>query len=147
MNEFAIYIRDINKLALIDVTAIYSRLSRDDSTSSGSIRKELDKRYMHPTGAAHPAMYLAMVWHNSLFVSWVGTRRHPEKFKGADVMAQTVECFTDPELRRRGYAQLGLQSLITAGIIDRKQPVAVYKPSVIALAKNCGCNIVLYCDP
>jgi hypothetical protein len=146
MNEFEIRIRDINKLAVTDVTAIYTRLSWPNSGSDSSIQKELEKRYLSPTPGPHPEMAIALVWHNSLLVAWVGTRLWPERFKGEKIMAQTVECFTDPELRNRGYAQLGLQALITGGFIDRELPVSVYANAVIKLARRCGCKIVIYCD-
>lgn len=147
MNEFVIKIRDINKLGLIDVTAIYSRLSWPDSDSPSSIQKELAKRYLTPEPGPHPEMAIALVWHNSMLVAWVGTRPWPERFKGEKIMAQTIECFTEPELRQRGYAMLGLQALLTAGFIDREKPVAVYAKPVIKIAERCGCKIVLLCDP
>jgi hypothetical protein len=147
MNEFVIKIRDINKLTLIDATAIYSRLSWPDSGSDSSIRKELEKRYLTPVPGPHPEMAIALIWHNSLLVAWVGTRLWPERFKGVPITAQTVECFTDPELRKRGYAFLGLQALITAGFLDREKPVSVYHKNVVQLAKRCGCKIVLLCEP
>jgi hypothetical protein len=147
MNEFEIKIRDINKLGLIDVTAIYSRLSWPDSGSSSSIQKELDKRYLHPKPGPHPSMDIAFIWHNSLLVAWVGTRLWPERHNGEKIMAQTVECFTDPALRGRGYALLGLQALITAGFIDREKPVSVYAENVVRLAERAECKIILLCDP
>ena len=147
MNEFLIKIRDINKLNLLDVTAIYSRLSWPDSCSSSSIQKELAKRYLTPEPGPHPEMAIALIWNNSLLVAWVGTRAWPERFKGEKTTAQTIECFTDPELRQRGYAMLGLQALITAGFIDREKPVAAYAKNVVGLAKCCGCKTVLLCEP
>lgn len=147
MNEIEIKIRDINKLALTDITAIYSRLSWSNSGSSSSIQRELDKRYLHPVPGPHPEMDIAFIWHNSMMVAWVGTRLWPERHNGEKIMAQTIECFTDPELRCRGYALLGLQALITAGFIDREKPVSVYAENVVRLAERVGCKVVLLCDP
>jgi hypothetical protein len=147
MNEFVIKIRDINRLTLIDATAIYSRLSWPDSGSDSSIRKEIEKRYLVPKPGPHPEMAIALIWHNDMLVTWVGTRLWPERFKGEPITAQTVECFTDAELRKRGYALLGLQALITAGFLDREKPVSVYHKNVVQLAKRCGCKIVLLCEP
>ena len=147
MNEFVIKIRDINKLSLLDVTAIYSRLSWPNSGSSSSIQKELAKRYLTPEPGPHPEMAIALIWHNSMLVAWVGSRPWPERFKGETITAQTIECFTDSELRQRGYAMLGLQALITAGFVDREKPVAVYAKPVIKVAERCGCKIVLLCEP
>jgi hypothetical protein len=147
MQQFDIRIKDINELGLIDVTAIYTRLSWPNSGSDSSIQKELDKRYMEPVIGPHPKMTMALIWANNLFVAWVGTRLWPEKFKGEPIMAQTIECFTDPECRRHGFARLGLQALITAGCLDKNKPVAVYSPEVVRVAEQCGCKIVLLCEP
>lgn len=144
--NFEIRIKDINKLALTEITAIYSRLSWPNSGSDSSIRKELEKRYIHPTPGPHPSMMLAMVWENGVFASWVGTRPWPEKFKGNPVTAQTVECFTAEEYRRKGLARLGLQALISADLLDRERIVSVYSPEVVRLAEKCGCKTVIYCE-
>ncbi len=146
MNEFVVQIKSINKLALTDVTAIYSRLSHNDSGSNSSIQKELDRRYIKPEDGPHPDMSLAMVWYNDELLGWVGTRPWPEKFKGNRVVAQTIECFVDPDWRRRGIARLGLQALISAGYINKKEPVSVYAAEVVELARQCGCRIVLLCE-
>lgn len=145
--EFRIFIKDINKLGVIDVSAIYTRLSWQDSQSDSSIAKELEKRYVTPTPGPHPEMALALIWWNNVLTGWVGTRPWPEKFKGETITAQTVECFVDPEYRRRGFASLGLQALITAGAINRDNPVSVYAPAAVNVAKQCGCNTVLLCEP
>lgn len=144
--NFEIRIKDINRLALTDVTAIYSRLSHKDSGSDSSIQPELEKRYIHPTPGPHPTMWLAMVWENGAFLSWVATRPWPEKFKGEPVTAQTIECFTDPARRRRGLARLGLQALISAGLLDQNKIVSVYSPSAVQLARSCGCKTVILCE-
>ncbi len=145
--EFRIFIKDINKLGVIDVSAIYTRLSWPDSQSDSSIAKELERRYVTPTPGPHPEMALALIWWNNVLTGWVGTRPWPEKFKGETITAQTVECFVDPEYRRRGFASLGLQALITAGAINRDNPVSVYAASAVNVAKQCGCKTVLLCEP
>lgn len=144
--DFVIKIKDINKLGLVDVTAIYSRLSWPDSGSDSSIQKELDKRYLNPTPGPHPEMALALVWLDDTLVGWVGSRPWPEKFKGRPITAQTLECFVDPEYRRRGIAKLGLLALISAGAINKDEIVSVYSPEVVHLAQQCGCKVVIYCE-
>lgn len=144
--NFEIRIKDINHLSLTDVTAIYNRLSHADSGSDSSLQPELEKRYIHPKPGPHPSMMLAMVWDNGTFASWVGTRPWPEKFKGEPVTAQTIECFTDPDYRRRGLATMGLQALISAGLLDRNEIVAVYSAAALHLARQCGCKQVILCD-
>lgn len=144
--NICIRIKDINELGLIDVTAIMTRLSWPDSGSASSIQKELDKRYFNSQPGPHPEMAIALVWIDETLAGWVGSRPWPEKFKGEPVMAQTIECFVDPEYRRRGIATLGLQSLIAGGWLKKNQLVSVYAPEVIGLARQCGCQIVLFCD-
>lgn len=144
--DITIKIKDINRLGLVDVTAIMTRLSWPDSGSDSSIQKELDKRYLNIQPGPHPEMAMALVWVDDVLAGWVGSRPWPEKFKGRPVTAQTVECFVDPEYRRRGIAKLGLQALITAGFVKRDQIVSVYSPDVIKLARQCGCKIVIYCE-
>lgn len=146
MNEFSIRIKSINKLSPIDVATICTRLSWPDSGSDSSIQKELDKRYLNPKPGPHPDMSIAMIWLNDILVGWVGTRLWPEKFKGDPVTAQTVECFVDPAYRRKGLARIGLQALISADYLNRKQPVSVYAPEVVELARSCGCRVVLFCE-
>lgn len=142
MAAFNIYIRSINKLALTDVTAIYSRLGWEN----GNIRHELRTRYIEPIVGPHSEMFLALVWYNDELVSWVGTRQYPERFKGVLALRQTIECFTDPALRGRGFAQVGLSALIAAGLLNRNDVVAVYSREAIKLAERCGCRIVVFCD-
>lgn len=144
--DIRIRLKDINELGAIEVAAIMTRLSWSDSGSDSSIQKELDKRYLNVEPGPHPKMALAMIWCNEMFVAWVGTRLWPEKFKGEPILAQTVECFTDPDARRHGYARLGLQALISAGFLDRDKPVSVYAPEVIGVARSCGCKTVILCD-
>lgn len=145
--DITIKIKDINQLGLVDVTAIMTRLSWPDSGSDSSIQKELSKRYLHVNHEQpHPEMALALIWIDDTLAGWVGSRPWPEKFKGRPVTAQTVECFVDPEYRRRGIAKLGLQALITAGFVKRDQIVSVYSPDVIKLAEQCGCKVVIYCE-
>lgn len=146
MNSFTLQIKSINKLAVTDVTAIYSRLSHSDSGSDSSIQKELEKRYMNPQPGPHPDMSLALVWFNEELVGWVGTRLWPEKFKGKKVIAQTLECFVDPVWRRKGIARLGVGALISAGYLDKARIVSVYAPEVVHLARQCGCATVLFCE-
>lgn len=144
--QFVIKIKDINKLAPLEVVGIYTRLSWPDSGSTSSIQKELHKRYMDVEHVRHPEMAIALIWVDSVLAGWVGTRPWPEKFKGNPVTAQTVECFVAPEFRRRGLAKLGLQALITGGKINRNDFVAVYAPEVVPIAEQCGCRIVLFCE-
>lgn len=139
MNNFEITIKDINALSATEVAAIHTRLS----SPGRNMRSELEKRYITPQPGDHETIMIAAVLFNSLFVSWVGTRAVIADIAGASVAAQSVECFTDSELRQRGFALLGLQALISAGFIDRDKPVVVYREAAIRLADRCGCKIVI----
>jgi GNAT superfamily N-acetyltransferase len=145
--EIVIKIKDINALSLVDVTAIMVRLSWPDSGSASSIQRELEKRYLKKEPGPHPEMAMAFVWVNDTLAGWIGTRPWPEKFKGDPIIAQTIECFVDPEYRRRGIATMGLQALISAGRLDKDKFVAVYAAEAMKLAQRCGCKIVLLCEP
>lgn len=144
--EFVIKIKDINRLGLVDVAAIMTRLSWPNSGSDSSIQKELDKRYLNIQPGPHPEMAIALIWVDETLAGWVGSRPWLEKFKGREVTAQTVECFVDPAYRRKGIAKLGLLTLISAGFVDKNEIVSVYAPEAVHLAKQCGCNIVIYCE-
>lgn len=141
--NFSITIKTIAELTHAEVLEIYHRLS----APGRNMRHELRKRHVHPEPGPHEQITLALVHQNGFFVAWVGTRAYTEKFKGRPIAVQTVECFTDTELRRRGLAQLGLQSLISAGLIDRAKPVAVYRQPAVKLAERCGCQTVILCEP
>ena len=142
--DITIKIKDINVLNTAEVAFIYDRLSRSDSPSNSSIRKELDKRYINIQEKKHPEMAIALVRFNDVLVGWVGSRPWLEEFKGETIITQTVECFVDPKFRRKGVVKLGLQSLITTGKIDKTKVISVYAPEVVDLAKQCGCNAVTY---
>lgn len=144
--DISIKIKDINRLGLVDVTAIMTRLSWPDSGSDSSIQKELDKRYLNVRPGPHPEMAIALIWVDETLAGWVGSRPWPEKFKGRPVTAQTVECFVDPEYRRRGIAKLGLLALIADNKIDKTKIVSVYASNVVRLAQQCGCTFVIYCE-
>lgn len=141
--NYRIQIKDINALEYAEVKHMHGYLSRPGR----NMRFELEKRYICPEPGPHPNMSLALIWHNSFFVAWVGTRPFKEKFKGNTIDVQTIECFTDPELRRHGLAQLGVQALITAGVLKRDNPISVYNPAVVKIAERCGCTTVLLCEP
>jgi len=144
--RLVVQIKDINALSPIEVVGISTRLSWADSLSASSIRKELRKRYIDVVPGPHPKMDIATIWVDDVLAGWVGTRPWPEKFKGSRIIAQTVECFVDPEFRRRGLAKIGLQALIAARKIHRKKFVAVYAPEVVRLAEQCGCLTVILCE-
>ena len=145
--EFNITIKDINRLAVDEVSAILLRLSWPDSESNSSIQRELKKRYVDPVAGQQPSMMLALIRLNGELVGWVGTRPWPEKLNDQPIMVQTIECFVDEKRRRGGIARLGLQALISAGFINRTRPVGVYAPAVVGLAKACDCEIVVEGDP
>lgn len=144
--QFAIKIKDINKLAPLEVVGIYTRLSWPDSGSASSIQKELHKRYMDVEHVKHPEMAIALIWLDSVLAGWVGTRPWPEKFKGDVVTAQTIECFVAPEFRRRRLATIGVHALIAARKINCDDFVSVYASEMVPLATNCGCKTVLLCE-
>jgi len=144
MTAFDIKIVSINELNADVVSTIYERLCwRDYKSGIGSMREELLNRYIAPDGVERGDMFIALICYNSLLVGWVGTRQWVEIMDGQPASVQTLECFTDPELRRRGLAQLGAQALVVAGVLKRDAPVAAYHPNAAQIAKNIGCNNVI----
>lgn len=141
--DFYVRVKNINALAIVDVTAMYSRLSNPGR----NMRKELEMRYLSPQPGPHESIELALVWFGETFVAWVGTRAVTARLSGRTVDAQSIECFTDHDHRKRGFAAMGLQALISAGLIDRSKPVAVYRRSAFKVAERCGCKIIILCDP
>jgi hypothetical protein len=146
MSSFVINIRDICALTPAEVREIRQRLSWSQANSGcDSMRPEIDRRHMPGCAGQHPPITMAAIYYNNYFAAWVATRHWIEKFKGRPTPVQTIECFTDPELRRHGFAQLGLQALISAGYIDRIKPVAVYHDFVVKIAQRCCCKCVILC--
>jgi hypothetical protein len=145
MCTFEIKIVDINALPEDVVKEIYERLCwREYEPGCGSMREELTRRYIDKEPGPHKSMALALIRHNSFLAAWVGTRIWTEVYNGVPTDMQTIECFTDIELRRRGLAQLGAQALVAAGVLNRAKAVAVYHPNAAEIADNIGCvEIVL----
>jgi hypothetical protein len=147
MRDFVVHIRDIVELKPAEVKDICDRLSWPlKEALHDSMQPEVIRRHVKPEKGPHPPMTMALVYCNGYFVAWVATRPFFEKFKGELTAVQTIECFTDAELRQRGLAQMGLYALISAGHIDRDKPVSVYHPSVVKMAERCGCKCVILCN-
>lgn len=139
--DFHISLKDINTLSPTEVDDMYTRLS----VPGRNMRKELTKRYIECWPGEHEEMMMALIYYNGLFVAWVGSRPFKEKFKGRLIDVQTIECFTAPEVRRRGFLRLGLQALLSAGVINPNKIVSVYARSVVKTAESCGCKTVVLC--
>lgn len=147
MSGFEISIRDINNLTPAEVREIRQRLSWSLADAlPDSMQPEINRRHGAGITGPHPPIVMAVVYYNGYFVAWVATRPWFEKFKGELIPVQTIECFTDPELRQRGFAQLGLQALLSSGHINRKNPVAVYHKSVVKIAERSGCSCIILCN-
>ncbi len=51
---------------------------------------------------------------------------------------QTLEAFTATEWRRRGLARAGAMLMLATWNLDRREPVAVFSPDCVPLAKGLG---------
>lgn len=51
---------------------------------------------------------------------------------------QTLECFTNPDYRRRGLARAAATLLLANGILDASLPIAVFSPECLRLAASIG---------
>lgn len=147
MCDIDIRIRDLSKLKPAEVSDICERLSWPlEDALPDSMRPEIIRRHIEPEPGPHTPITMALVYHNNYLVAWVATRPFHEKFKGEIIAVQTIECFTDRELRQRGFAQIGLNALISAGQIARDKPVSVYHASVVKIAERCGFKCVILCN-
>jgi hypothetical protein len=147
MCDIAIRIRDIGELTKAEVRDICDRLSWPlEHALPDSMQPEVIRRHVSPEPGPHASITMALVYHNNYLVAWAATRPFFEKFKGDLIAVQTIECFTDRELRNRGFAQIGLNALISAGQIARNKPVSVYHASVVKIAERCGCKCVILCN-
>ena len=147
MCDIAVRIRDLSELKPAEVRDICERLSWPlEDALPDSMQPEVIRRHVSPEPGPHAPITMALVYHNNYLVAWVATRPFREKFKGEMIDVQTIECFTDRELRHRGFAQIGLNVLISAGQIARNKPVSVYHASVVKIAERCGCKCVILCN-
>lgn len=55
---------------------------------------------------------------------------------------QTLEGFTSPHCRRRGFATAAASLLIAGGYIDRLKTLAVFSPQCVPIATALGCRDV-----
>jgi hypothetical protein len=51
---------------------------------------------------------------------------------------QTLEAFVAPERRRRGLVKLGAHMLLAAGHLVKTEPIAVFSPDCVPLARSLG---------
>lgn len=71
-----------------------------------------------------------VVFSNEVPIAWVATHEWRD--------LQTLEAFTHPEWRRRGLARAGALMLLATWNLDRREPVAVFSPDCMPLAKSLG---------
>jgi len=55
---------------------------------------------------------------------------------------QTLEGFTRPEARRRGFARLAAAVLVADGRVDPHRETAVFSPDCIGISQHVGCKKV-----
>lgn len=71
-----------------------------------------------------------VVFYDSEPIGWVGTHVWRS--------LQTIEAFVHPGHRRRGFARIGVLTLIATGYLDRTKAVAVFSPECVTLARSLG---------
>ena len=73
---------------------------------------------------------------DALPVSWVATH----VWRGI----QTIEGYTAPDWRRRGIARIGVLMLVSAGHLNKREPLAVFAPECVDLAYGVGFDDVRF---
>jgi hypothetical protein len=117
----------VGAMSELDARAISATLTRAGS--------EFQFEVMNREGSRTP---IAIVRDGSgIVVAWAATHQ----WSGM----QTVECFTHPEQRGRGYCRAAVSLLLATGALDREQPVAVFSPVAVGIASQAGfADIRLY---
>ncbi len=101
-----------------DAAEIVENLTRDGS--------EFQQEVQNRGGSSTP---IAIIRSGEI-LSWVATH----KWRGI----QTIEGFTRKEARRRGLARCGASLLVSCGALSHAEPVAVFSPLCIAIARCVG---------
>jgi hypothetical protein len=73
---------------------------------------------------------VSIVHHNWQPAAWAATHRWRDM--------QTLEGFTHYRYRRRGLQRFAASGLIAAGLLDIRQPVAVFSPDCVGLTRSLG---------
>jgi hypothetical protein len=67
---------------------------------------------------------------NGRFVAWASVRKWKE-FK-------TIEAFTLPSCRRRGFSVEAIKAVTTTPVFESKEPIAIFSPSLIGACIQSG---------
>ena len=73
---------------------------------------------------------IAVIYDGIHPVAWAATHR----WRGL----QTIEGFTRETFRRRGLQRFAASGLLAAGILDPREPVAVFAPPCVKLTRSLG---------
>jgi hypothetical protein len=73
---------------------------------------------------------IAVVTTHGAVLSWVRSDHWDGK--------QTLECYTLPAVRRKGYALLAARALVAGTFADLDEPVAVFSDEAVGLARRVG---------
>jgi hypothetical protein len=89
---------------------------------------------------------IALVVEHGEIVSWTRSEMWTDRNTHIDYM--TLEAFTLPPHRRKGYVKLGAKALADDGWLVLDAPVAVFRVSMLDVAQGAGCTNVTYffCD-
>lgn len=77
-----------------------------------------------------PCGPISVVSTHGAVLSWVRSDQWDGK--------QTLECFTLPAVRRKGYALLAARALVAGTFADLDDPVAVFSDEAVCLARRVG---------
>ena len=77
-----------------------------------------------------PCGPISVVSTHGAVLSWVRSDQWDGK--------QTLECYTLPAVRRKGYALLAARALVAGTFADLDEPVAVFSDEAVGLARRVG---------
>lgn len=97
------------------------------STLAGLCRNGSEMQVEFGDGSSTP---VAVVFYGGLPTAWAATH----VWRGM----QTLEGFTHWRYRRRGLQRFAASGLIAAGLLDVRQPVAVFSPDCVGLTRSLG---------
>lgn len=119
----SIVITTVDGMEPSDLNAIRSRLTKPSSEFQAEVARVL-------TGEISSCTPIALHHRDGALIGWACSHAWRDM--------QTLEQFTDERHRRRGIAVALSAALVAHGVIDRRQPLAVFSDATAVIARRLG---------
>ena len=119
---------------LESMTTLFRRLTKPGSDFSRKLH-----RWMTVTPAVPEDGSIAIVREDDEIIGWARTESWLP-----DTHWDTLEAFVDPAHRGRGVAAFSAAGLVASRVLPCGQPVAVFAPAMLLLARRAGLHPVLF---